>query len=176
MSTPILNKSAEAINTSTITEDTVFIKSKASQGRIYCQECFIATEELISVVLSFEEGRAVFSHVNCILCPPTPNLPEIDTNSINDWYWDPPTTEGEHCTIVHKYLNDWVDGKLGDRFPRKIRSEYRRAGGWDMYPGLRLKMIHDDETATVCSGKGLIRRLPLGTLWRMNPPTISKEI
>ena len=73
MSTPILNKTDDAIATTLITPTNIFVNSKIKQGKIYCQECLKATGKLIPVTLNFIGDRAIFDHENCVICPPTPN-------------------------------------------------------------------------------------------------------
>lgn len=194
MSTPVLNKTDDAIATTLITPTNVFVNSKVKQGKIYCQECLKATGKLIPVTLNFVGDRAIFDHTNCVICPPTPNpfpqipeeivevackIPEeivevaevdrmilVETTS-DGWTWDPPSKNGERCAIVHKYLCDWIDGKKGTHFPKKICADYKRAGFWDEYSEMTLQEIHDDQTATIKSAKGERRRVPLGTLWTL---------
>ena len=83
------------------------------------------------------------------------------------WTWDPPSKNGERCAIVHKYLCDWIDGKKGTHFPRKVRADYKSAGFWNEYSEMTLQEIHNDETATIKSAKGERRRVPLGILWTL---------
>jgi hypothetical protein len=211
MSTPVLNKTDDAIATTLITPTNVFVNSKVKQGKIYCQECLKATGKLIPVTLTFIGDRAIFDHDNCVICPSTPNpfplevveIPEIATEIVeipevvheiapevveiveiatevvlpkrmvyvemtsDGWTWDPPSKNGERCAIVHKYLNDWIEGKKGTHFPKKIRADYKRAGFWNENVEMILQEIHDDETATIKSTKGEFRRVPLGTLWTL---------
>ena len=196
MSTPILNKTDDAIATTLITPTNIFVNSKIKQGKIYCQECLKATGKLIPVTLNFIGDRAIFAHENCVICPPTPNpltqvpdqVDQVDeVNEVNrvnrmilvemtsdGWTWDPPSKNGERCAIVHKYLCDWIDGKKDTHFPKKVRAAYKSAGFWNEYSEMILQEIHNDETATIKSVKGERRRVPLGTLWTLESNRYSK--
>lgn len=177
MSTPILNKTDEPIKTDAIAPNNVFIQSKIAQGRIYCQECFKATGELIAVKLNFEGDRAVFSHDDCVLNPPTPK-PSIKPFEVKDglvyvpvteegWTYDPPLNIGDRCTIVTKYYHEWLFSKSeAESHSRRIDSAYKSAAEWDCHSTLRLEKINGDR-AKVVSESGKSRIVPLKVLWTL---------